>query len=442
MIKASALAGVGSLAFPYLSLGRHSGSAADKVNLAFIGVGGRGEVNVEAFAKENIVAFCDVDEEHCADTLKAHPDVPLYKDYRVMLDKEASKIDAVVITTPDHMHYPIAMWAIANGKHVYLEKPLTRCIHEARELRKAASKAGVITQMGNQGHAAAGLRLVKEWYQAGILGEVSEVYHWTNRPIWPQGNIGRVAEKVPASLDYALWLGVAPKKPYASYITPFGWRGWRDYGCGSIGDMASHILDSSYSGLGLAYPKWVDAQGTQYNEETFPTAMTVQMLFERGDGKPDVFARWYEGGPKPFGVKYVPNRFFIDQKKYGLEGTNGSLLVGEEVTLYVDTFSRSVRMFPEGKFDEIKRELPPKTIPRIKGGPQAEFANAIREGRMPGSNFDYAAPFTEVGLLGNIAMFAGRRIEYDPVKMRISNYSKANKYLYSNYDYNESFLPG
>lgn len=441
LIKTTALAAAGALAFPRAMLGQSGMSAHSKVNVAFIGVGGRGKSHLLALAGENIVALCDVDDERSAEMRLEHPKAKTFKDYRFMLDKMGKEIDAVVVTTPDHMHYPIAKWAIANGKHVYCEKPLTRCIWEARDLRKSASKAGVITQMGNQGHTYAGLRLIQEWYQAGVLGEVRNVYHWTNRPVWPQGYLERGKDPVPAGLDYDLWLGVAPSKPYDSDILPFNWRGWRDYGCGSIGDMACHIMDASYSGLGLGYPDWVEAQATKYNEHTYPSAMTVQFGFKGRNGRPDLTAHWFEGGPKPIGIQGVPGDFFNNKEKYGTGTANGTFIVGDELTLYTDTYTSSVRVFPESKFEEIKSSLPPKTLPRIKGGPQQEFVDAIRDGVMPGSNFDYAAPFTETALLGNVSLLAGGRIEYDPAKMRVTNNRKANQFLYSMYDYNKEFLP-
>ncbi|MDQ8201606.1 Gfo/Idh/MocA family oxidoreductase [Pelagicoccus sp. SDUM812003] len=439
LIKTSALAAAGAVVFPHILMGGSKLAANEKVNVAFVGAGGRGKNNIQALAGENIVALCDVDDERAAEMRAEFPKAKAFKDYRVMLDQMGAEIDAVVITTPDHMHYPIAMWAIAHGKHVYCEKPLTRCIWEARELRRAAKEAGVISQMGNQGHTYAGLRLIQEWYQAGILGEVKNTYHWTNRPFWPQGYLDRGSDPVPAHLDYELWLGVAPKKSYSSRIVPFNWRGWRDYGCGSIGDMACHIMDSAYSGLGLGYPDWVETQATRFNQSTFPSAMTTQMFFKGRDGRSDITTHWFEGGPKPLGIPHVPDDFF-DSDAYGSDTNNGSFIVGEDITLYTDTYSGSVRVFPDETFQEIKPSLPPKTLPRIKGGPQKEFADAIREGGMPGSNFDYAAPFTEVALLGNVSLFAGTRIEYDPVKMKVKNNRKANKFLYSLYDYDKSFL--
>ena len=442
LIKTSAFAAAGALVFPRLLFSQGGQSANGKVNLAFVGAGGRGESNIEALADENIVALCDVDEVRSAKMREKFPMAKVFKDYRVMLDKMGKEIDGVVITTPDHMHYPIAMWAIANGKHVYCEKPLTRCIWEARELQKVAKKAGVITQMGNQGHTFAGLRTLQEWRQAGVLGKIEDVYHWTNRPFWPQGSLSRRSgEAVPSTLDYELWLGVAPKKSYSSQVLPFNWRGWIDYGCGSVGDMACHIMDASYSGLDLGYPDWVEAKGTHFNSESYPSAMTVDFHFRGKKGAPDITAHWFEGGPKPQNIPGVPGDFFSNNDKYGGDVANGTFIVGEDVTLYVDTYSSSVRPLNDEWFEQIKPKLPPRTLPRIRGGPQKEFADAIREGKMPGSNFDYAAPFTEVALLGNVSLFAGTRIEYDPVKMRVTNNPKANKYLSSQYEYNKSFLP-
>ncbi len=441
LIKTSALAAAGTLVLPRILFGQAGSSANSKVNLAFVGAGGRAESNIAALADENIVALCDVDDVRSAKMREQFPKAKVFKDYRVMFDKMGSQIDAVVITTPDHMHYPIALWAIANGKHVYCEKPLTRCIWEARELQKAAKKAGVITQMGNQGHTFAGLRVIQEWNQAGVFGQVRDVYHWTNRPFWPQGELVRGSDTVPSTLDYDLWLGVAPKKPYSSAVLPFNWRGWRDYGCGSVGDMACHIMDASYSGLGLGYPDWVETKATHFNDEAFPAAMTVNFHFKGKGGAPDVMAHWYEGGPKPSGIKGVPADFFSNGEKYGGDVANGTFIVGDDVTLYVDTYSSSVRPLSDDWFNSVKSSLPEKTLPRIKGGPQKEFADAIRDGKMPGSNFDYAAPFTEVALLGNVSLFAGGRIEYDAAKMRVTNDRQANKYLQSQYEYNKAFLP-
>ena len=227
----------------------------DLLKVALVGCGGRGYAVIQALRnvpQVKFVAFCDVDDDRAKKAYNEYPAVPRFRDYRVMFDKLGDRIDAVAIATPDHMHYPIAAWAIANGKHVYCEKPLTRTIWEAEELKRLAADAGVITQMGNQGHTNEGWRLIKEWYQAGIIGEIEDIYIWTNRPIWPQGNLTVPPEQpVPSTLDYKLWLGVAPYQPYNKAVLPFKWRGLRNYGTGAAGDMACHFLDVPYSAFDL-----------------------------------------------------------------------------------------------------------------------------------------------------------------------------------------------
>ncbi|MBQ6533566.1 MAG: Gfo/Idh/MocA family oxidoreductase, partial [Opitutales bacterium] len=229
-----------------------------KLRVAAVGVGGRGRAIIDAFRNApevKLVAFCDVDDSRAAQTYKEFPAVPRFRDYRVMLDKMDKAIDAVAIATPDHMHYPIAAWAMSKGKHVYCEKPLARTVWETREMRRLANKYGVITQMGNQGHTNEGWRLIKEWYDAGIIGDIEDIYIWTNRPIWPQGDLAvPPAQKVPSSLDYKLWLGVAPYQPYNKAMLPFNWRGLRNFGTGAAGDMACHFLDVPYSAFDLGYP--------------------------------------------------------------------------------------------------------------------------------------------------------------------------------------------
>jgi len=412
-------------------------------------VGGRGRTHVNAYAEENIVAFCDVDYENAAESFEKHPKVPRVKDFRKLFDRYGDKLDAVSIATPDHMHYPIALWALQQGLHVLCEKPLVRRVWEARRLKDAARKAGVVTQMGNQGHANEGLRLIKEWTRAGVIGDIVEVLHWSNRPIWPQGDLTRQNEPVPTGLDYPLWLGVAPDKPYDANIVPFNWRGWKDYGCGAVGDMACHIMDSSFSGLDLGIPTAVDSEASSIWPETYPTASTIQFTLPRRDGGGSVKATWFDGGRLPDleRVPGVPGDFF--DEKLDEEGNrerqnpNGSFIVGTRGTLYTNSYNSTVKIFPEDYFMDLRRNqaLPPKTLERVKGGHFREFTDAIRNGTSAGANFDYAADFTETALLGLVSMEAGGRIEYDAKNMRVTNNEEANRYLYSEYEYNRSFLP-
>ena len=418
-----------------------------KVNIAVIGAGGRGREHVKGYAEEAIVAFCDVDDNRAASSYEAYPNAARFKDYRKMFDEMGDKIDAVSIAVPDHMHYPIALWALRQGKHVYCEKPLVRTIWEARQLKEAAAEAGVVTQMGNQGHTYEGLRFIQEWTQADVLGEIQEVLHWTNRPIWPQGDIARKNEPVPSTIDYDLWLGVAPKKAFDSRITPFGWRGWKDYGCGAIGDMACHIMDASFTGLDLGMPIAVEAEASGSYEETFPNASTIRFTFP---GKKAPKVTWLDGGRLPDLEKLpgVPSDFFeefIDGKgNKRIRNSSGTFIIGSKGILWSDTYSSSVRIFPDEFFKELRssRSLPAKTLPRVRGGPFKEFAAAIKDGKQAGAPFSYAADFTETALLGLVAMEVGKPIKYNASKMRITNNRKANKYLNSQYDYIEEFLPG
>ncbi len=417
----------------------------DRLNVAIIGVGGIGKLSISKLKDSpfvNMAAFCDVDENRAAEGFKSFPKIPKFRDYRAMLDKMDSQIDAVVISTPDHMHYPIASWAIAKGKHVYCQKPLTRTVWESRRLRRLAKEAGVITQMGNQGHTFDGWRSIKEWCEAGILGQIEEIHSWTDRPIWPQGNIKRPpAQPIPATLDYNLWLGVAPDAPYSQDVLPFNWRGFRDYGTGAGGDMACHILDVSYSAFGLDAPKKVWGDCSEYSECAWPQQATSHIEFEnpRGvDGK--ITLHWYDGGRKPKNVKRVEQSFIDDPRM-----KNGTLIVGTKETVYTNEYGINPLIFPRSRMVELKRSgaLPQKSIERSKfaDNPQQEWAKACLDNVQPPANFEYAAPFTEVSLLLMVPVFESGVLEYDASKMRFSNRPSADKYLSSLYEYKKEFLP-
>ncbi len=422
-------------------------SPNSKLNIAVIGAGGRGRAAIRGINKggENIVAFCDVDEKQAAKAFKNHPDVPRFKDYRVMFDKMGKEIDAVTVSTPDHMHYAIALWALANGKHVFCEKPLVRTVAEARALKKAAKEAGVITQMGNQGHADDGIRTIQEWVQAGILGDIQQVYHWTDRPWWPQGEVERGSDDVPATLDYNLWLGVAPKKPYWKKVLPFNWRGFRDYGCASIGDMACHIMDASFTGLSLGMPKRVESQGSAFTSESFPRESTIHYTYAR-PGHEDVKVTWMDGGRRPSDVPFVDDEFIDgvegDDAKKGTK--NGTFIVGSKGTLYTDTYCGQPRLFPREYYVELRQNdaMPEKTLPRVQGGHFQEWFDGIKANEQPGGNFDYAAEFIEAALLGLVSLVAKESVEYDAKNMKITNSAEADKLLHSHYEYRKEFLPG
>jgi len=406
---------------------------SDKLNIACVGVGGKGKTDIKEVSSENIVALCDVDQTQFKSFEEEHEDKPelmaqynkatKYRDFRVMLDKEKN-IDAVVISTPDHTHAVIAMKAMKMGKHIYCQKPLTHTIYEARLLAKTAKENKVVTQMGNQGHASEGARLINEWIQDGAIGDVREVHAWTNRPIWPQG-IERPTEipSVPPTLDWNLWLGPAPWRPYHPSYCPFAWRGWFDFGTGAVGDMGAHILDHPYWALGLKYPETIQSSSTPMTEDSFPLASIVHYTFPARGKKPPVKLTWYDGGLTPARPEELePNR------KMG-DGGGGVIYIGDKGKLMHGTYGSNPRIIPETKMKEYKR--PEKTMQRSPGI-YLEWIEAIKAGKKSTTDFSYAGPLTETMLLGNIATRMKDKntvLEWDPDKMEITNLDEANEYL-------------
>jgi predicted dehydrogenase len=420
---------------------------AQKVKIAFIGAGGRAKAHIKEFGSQHFVAFCDVDEDRAANTYKEFPDVPRFKDYRKMFDKMGKEFEAVTIAVPDHMHYPIVMWALAHGKHVYCEKPLCRTFEEAQILKEAAKKAGVITQLGNQGHSGGGVETIQEWAESGILGDVKEAYHWTNRPIWPQGLYAwPKGEKVPSKLDWDLWLGVAPKRDFSSEIVPFNWRGYWDYGCGAIGDIACHCMDASWTGLQLGYPTSVSAETSGTNEISFPKESTITYEFPARKGRGPVKVVWMDGGRRP---KEIP---FVDNESIHGDGTetkkgmaNGTFIVGTKASVYASLYSMYPAIRPREYHKELKEggKLPEATLPRPGKNHFMNFINGIKTGKQPTGNIvDYAADFTANALLGAISLAVPGKLEFDPATMKFTNNEKANSLLKSQYEYKKEFFPG
>jgi predicted dehydrogenase len=401
------------------------------LRVAAIGCGGKGYSNIAAVAQAGgrMVALCDVDLERGSSHFRSFPDLPRYKDFRDMLREMDEAIDAVIVSTPDHMHFPAALMAVEMGKHVYVEKPITHTVTEARQLAEAARRHEVITQMGNQGHANEGTRLMREWVQAGAIGLVREVHVWTNRPIWPQGmdrpEGGRL---VPPHLDWNLWLGVAPARPYNHGYQPFAWRGWWDFGCGALGDMGCHHLDASFWALDLGSPTSVEAETSPFNDEAAPQWSIVTYQFPARGELPPVKLVWYDGGkmpPRPPGLE--------EDRELS---SNGQYLVGEKgVIMDSGSYCQSPRLVPETAMKAFMPNRPPKTIPRVpNASPQQEWMSACKGGPKPGSNFvDHAGPLTEMVLLGNVAIRARRRIEWDAQALRITNAPEANQYLSKSY---------
>jgi len=397
---------------------------SEKLNIAGIGIGGRGAGDLDAVSSENIVALCDVDSKYAAGTFQRYPNAKKYQDFREMLDKEKN-IDAVIVATPDHTHAVAAMMAIKMGKHVYCEKPLTHSIYEARMVTEAARAARVATQMGNQGQATEEHRLLCELISDGAVGRVREVHSWCNRPISPRG-IERPKDMppVPEGLSWDLWLGPAPERPYHPSYHPFSWRGWWDFGTGVLGDIGCHQLSPIFKALKLGYPTSVEASTSGVNSETAPLASIVRYEFPARSDLPPVTLSWYDGGLMPARPPEIE-----EGRRMGEVDDN--LLVGDKGRIL------GHRLIPESKMQEYKK--PPKTLPRSPGHHQ-EWINACKGGAPAGSNFDVAGPLAEVVLLGNIAVRMyqklyekGVKLYYDGPNMKITNLPEANEYIRSEY---------
>ena len=403
---------------------------SEKLNIAGVGVGGQGGEDIKQMSSENIVALCDVDWAHAAGIFKKYPDAKKYKDYRKMLE-EVKDIDGVVVGTPDHLHAFVSTAAIKLGKHVYCEKPLTHSVWEARQLATAAREHKVATQMGNQGQASEETRRLCEIVAAGVIGPVREAHIWTDRPsnglfneYWPQG-VPRPKETptVPETLDWDLWIGPAPFRPYHSIYAPFRWRGWWDFGTGALGDIGCHAFDPVFRALKLGAPLSVQASSTRVNEETFPLGSMVTYQFPARGDMPALKLVWYDGGLRP----PRPEELEDDQ----LMGDNGRMLIGDGGTIL------GSRVIPESK-RQGQPEVP-KTLPRSIGH-YKEWIVACKGGQPAGANFDWAGPLAETVLLGNVALRVSLRQEltrkkllWDPKAFRFTNSDDATKHLKRDY---------
>jgi predicted dehydrogenase len=439
-------------------LGKGYQPPSDKLNVAFIGCGGRGESHIEALdGKNTLAAFCDVDDARAKDVFKKHEKVPRFKDYRQMLDKLGKSIDAVAIATPDHTHAVTAMACIQANKHVYVEKPLVHSIWEGRELLKAAKKHKVVTQMGNQGASMDCNREIVEWIQSGAIGDVTKVHVWTNRPVWPQG-VPTPSEKVkvPDSLDWDLWLGPASMRPYHPAYLPFKWRGWWEYGTGSFGDMGCHLVDPAYRALKLSLPTAVEASATTVwvgdfveadYKDSCPPSSVVRMDFPAREGMPACELWWYDGGLRPMRpAELGPNEEFGSWDGGVLfEGTKGKMMCG--------IFGEKPTLLPTKLMKDA--QAPKPWLPRRKGSHQEIWAEACKGNGEPTSPFEYAVPLTESLLIGNLAVrcydfkkllpgktptswapyeYPGRlRLEYDTVNARVTNFDEANRFIKREY---------
>jgi predicted dehydrogenase len=435
--SAVATAGIGYFAVADVTESRaaRQNDPMNRLNVAIIGAGGQGAGNLGNIARlnENIVALCDVDARNAAKSFAKYERVAHYQDYRVMLEKQKD-IEAVVVSTPDHHHVFASIIAMKMGKHCYTEKPLTHSVWEARQMRDIAAKHKVATQMGNMGTAANGFREAVEIIQAGAIGDIREVHVWTNRPIWPQGMEKPLPrQEVPKTMAWDLWLGPAPERPYNGDYAPFKWRGWWDFGTGAIGDMACHTMNMPYRALNLGQPTSVSAVTDRpVNNQSPPEGLKVTYEFPARGKLPAVRLTWYE--------RHVPPaELFQGQKPSG----SGALLIGSRGTFYSPSDYAGVeissnnqnarnRLLPVKNFEGYRPPQP--RMPRIDGQHHAEWIRACKGGPPAMSNFvDYAGPLTEVALLGNVAVRAGKRIDWDPVNLQARNLPAAAQYIRREY---------
>jgi len=401
-------------------------STYDKLNVAGIGIGSRGGADVDEVAGlgHNFVALCDVDENYAAKQFAKFPNAKRFTDYRVMFDKMDKSIDAVVIGTPDHTHAVIAMEAMRRGKHVYCEKPLTHSIHETRALMAAAHRYKVVTQLGNQGHSSDTIRRVCEWIWTGAIGKVHTVHAGCDA--FPQvycqiPNLPKLNEHmaVPAGLDYDLWVGPAEFHPYSKLWVPWNWRGWLWYGGGAIGDWICHVVDPAFWALDLGAPTTVHAETTGYDLAkhgmTYPPGSKITFEFSAKKDRGPVKLVWHDGQTKiP-----RPAEFTKDDKVPG----TGAIIYGDQgMIVHGSHGGGGCHILPEALMEQHSgKNAPSETIPRVKGHAW-DWAEAIRNGRRAGSNFDYGGPLTELGLLGLIALrFPGQRLEWNSRRLRFAN---------------------
>jgi predicted dehydrogenase len=437
-ISASATAAVGFTILPSKVIaGFGHTPPGDKLNIAGIGVGGKGFTNLKFMEKENnIVALCDVDWEYAGrNAFSRWTSAKKYMDYREMFETQKD-IDAVMIATPDHSHALPALIAMREGKHVFLQKPLTHSVYESRILKETAQRYGVATQMGNQGNSDEGIRLICEWIWSGVIGEVTHVDTWTNRPIWPQGLAAPDDKKrIPKTLNWDLFVGPAKFREYHPTYHPWNWRGWWDFGTGALGDMGCHIIDPVFKALMLEYPVAVEASSTPFNMDSAPNAQLVRYEFPQRDnlpkvGMPPVTLNWYDGGLMP----PRPDELAYDEQMGDNDG--GCIFYGSKGKIMCGTYAQNPTLLPTSRMETFVQ--PQKTIRRISnamdGGHEQDWIRACKESRETrleaSSNFNYAGPLNETVVMGVVAVRLqnlGYKLLWDGPNMRFTNVSSADK---------------
>jgi hypothetical protein len=393
-----------------------------KLNVASVGVGGMGAGDTASIAAGpiNMVAICDVHEANLAASGAKFPGAKRYADWRKLLDEQAKNIDAVTVSTPDHTHAPVSMSAILRGKHVYCQKPMTHSLYEARHVAAAAAKAKVVTQMGIQIHSSIEYRMATEILQAGAIGKIKEVHSWSDRPGWPQGGPRRQGQDpVPAGLNWDLWLGVAPERPYLNgAYAPFSWRGVLDFGCGALGDMGCHIIDPPFTALKLGSPNVVWTEGPGCTEDQHPKWEVIHYEFPGTEytAGPTLPLTWYDGGRKP-DASLAP--MGPDQKL----PSNGSIFVGEKGVVLLPHVG-GPQILPREKFLDYKR-------PKLKGrNHYTQWVNACLGSDKASAGFDFSGPLTEAVLLGVLAArFPGQKLQWDAANLKVANLDEANRFI-------------
>ena len=430
-----------------LSAVRAADTPSEKLRVAGLGVGGKGGGDIDQAGKlMQVVALVDCDRNTLGKAAEKHKGARTFTDMRKLFDEMAKEFDAVTVGTPDHTHTWPSVTAMRLKKHVYTQKPLTHSVFEARLMRETAKKFGVCTQMGNQGSAENGLRRAVELVQDGILGRVSEIHVWTNRPIWPQapGVMDRPKgeDPIPDELDWESFIGPAPMRPFKKGVYhSFKWRGWLDFGTGALGDMACHTANMAFRACELTSPTTIEADATDVNQETYPSSAKIQYAFPKRGDKPHQAALaffWYEG--KRDGKKVLPPQDLLDKVlKNGQKlGDSGSIIVGDKAILFSPNDYGAQFTILAGDEELAKGDRTPKQLPVNNKGDQGmkdEWVKAIREGKpeVAYSNFEIAGMLTEAILLGNVAIRAGKKIEFDAVKVAVTNDKAANKLIKQEY---------
>jgi predicted dehydrogenase len=455
-LRNAGIAGAAFTILPRFVLGGKGFIApSDTVYIAGIGVGGKGTSDLTSIAMNpnaKIVFLCDVDDRMAVDSVKNFPAAKYYKDFRMMLDKENKGIDAVTVSTPDHTHAIAAMAAMQRGKHVYVQKPLTYSIHEARMLAEAAKKNKVVTQMGNQYASADAVRICKEMVDGGLIGDVTKVTAWTNRPVWPQGIPTPTGKfDVPKELDWDLWLGPAAAMDFNPAYLPFNWRGWWAFGTGALGDMGCHIMDAAFRVLPINFPTEVECSSTTnwkgfFDEADYsdscPASSIIHIKFPRKDGKGDIKFTWLDGGLLP----ERPQELAPDESLgswgsgYIFEGTKGKLM---------GNYDSAPVLLPTTRMKDLNLKQAVPRIPGQEAGHYTQWVDACRAGygkMQLSSPFEYAGPFTEAVLMGNLALrsyamrgpngqgYPGRKkLLWDAKNMKITNFDEANQFVKREY---------